>query len=230
MPVNPLDMARANLRDRLPGIASKDLERDEAAIKQKMEAVDKLFNEQVRAKYKLEIQFHEARSTNMPFVGVMYFLLNGNKFNGGGDSKVYLCATDTCHGIIEPSEQVVTNLDEDPEQIKPAKMLCPKCNTICLAGDLWGERLLRLYSAGWAKAILENFRYLEQNADVSIVLHYSELQKSTKLEIDKQADGDVVREARRVRRKAIYPLRNIISDTANGAELYNRFLAFINAA
>jgi hypothetical protein len=218
----------ALLRERL---ADQNLgklnEQEESAIKQKMAAIDRLFQDQIKAKYKLEIQFHEARSNIKPFVGVMYFFLNGNRFNGGGDSKVYLCADDACHGVIDPTECIVVNLDEDPEQIKPAKMLCPKCKKLWPAMDLWGERLLKLTANDWARAILNNFRYMDSNADVSLIFHHADLHQHTLSEMDRIAQGDIIREVRRKREKAIYPLKNIIKDTSNGADPYSRFLAFM---
>lgn len=215
-------------RDRLSSQPlSKISDDEEAAIKQKMAAVDKLFADQVKAKYRLEIQFSEARSVWKPFAGVMYFLLNGNRFHGGGDSKVYLCADTACYGVIDPTEHSVVNLDEDPEQIKPVKVVCPKCRKVFLATELWGERCLNLVPTDWAKAVLLNFGYLGNNADVSLTFHHKELQSRTFSDLSKNAGGDILNESRRWREKAVYPLRNIIKDTSNGADLYDRFLAFI---
>jgi hypothetical protein len=41
--------------------------------------------------------------------------------------------------------------------------------------------------------------------------------------------GEEIRKARKNRGLHIYPLKNIIKDTGNGAQLYERILAFITA-
>jgi hypothetical protein len=219
------------LRERL---GSQDLgklsEREEGVIKEKMAAVDKLFQSKISARYKLEVQFHEKRSYREPFMGIMYFMSNGDKFHGGGDSKVYLCDVDTCRGVVVPTEHSVVDLNEDPEQNKALKVVCPKCNKISFARDLLGERLLRLNINDWATALVNNFRYLGNSADIRLIFHHSDLQQHTALEMEKGANGDIINKARRSRTKAIYPLINIIKDTAHGADLYGRFLAFLKGS
>lgn len=223
--------ASALLRERL---GDQDLgklsEREEAVIKQRMAALDKLFKDKVSAKYKLEVQFHEKRSYRDPYMGIMCFMSNGDKFHGGGDSKVYLCDQNNCRGIVTPTEHAVVDLNEDPEQNRALKVVCPKCNKISYAKDLLGERLLRLTTQNWATALVNNFRYLESCADVRLIFHHSDLQRQTALEMEKGADGDIINKARNSRKKAIYPWRHILIDTAHGADLYVRFLAFLNGS
>jgi hypothetical protein len=223
--------ASALLRERL---GDQDLgklsEREEAVIKQRMAALDKLFKDKVSAKYKLEVQFHEKRSYRDPYMGIMCFMSNGDKFHGGGDSKVYLCDQNNCRGIVTPTEHAVVDLNEDPEQNRALKVVCPKCNKISYAKDLLGERLLRLTTQNWATALVNNFRYLESCADVRLIFHHSDLQRQTALEMEKGADGDIINKARNSRKKAIYPWRHILIDTAHGADLHGRFFAFLNGS
>lgn len=226
----PVRDVKAALKDHLSDQNLVELdEQEQAAIRSRMEAVDKLFAQTNQAKYKLEIQFHEKRSTWQPFAGVMYFLLSGNKLHGGGDTKIYLCGLDGCHGIVNPPEHTVTDLDTPLEQESRPRVICPKCNQIQFADQLWGERLLRLTAQHWAQAIYDNFRYLEQNADVMLILHHSDLQKMTGLEIEKNADSAILDGARRARQKVIYPLKNLIKDVSAGADMYKRFLAFVTS-
>ena len=220
------------LRERL---GEQDLgklnEKEEHAIKERRAATDKFFNDQVRAKYKLEVQFYEKRSTIEPFAGVMSFLLNGNRLHGGGDSKVYLCPVDNCFGVIDPTDCQVVDLDANaftPDLSKiPLKVVCPKCRKISLSTDLWGERLLKLNTQGWARALYNNFRYLGSSADVRLIFHHADLHAHTQSEMNRGANGAIIIEARRRRQKAVYPLKNLIKDTSNGADLYGRFLAFV---
>lgn len=218
------------LRDQLDG---KDLvelsEQESAAVKARMAALDKLFSEDQRAKYKLEIHVHEERSTWKPFFGIMYYLLSGNRLHGGGDSKVYLCADSACSGIIYPPERTIVDISETADPTQPAKVLCPKCGKVFLAQDLLGERGLRLVSSNWAKAIYQNFLYLEMNADVVLLSHHATLHKQTELEMQQNANSELVNVARRVRHKLVYPLKNIIKDVSHGADLVKRFQAFVNS-
>lgn len=218
------------LRDHLADTNLVELdEREKAAVQARMAAVDKLFQSAPRAKYKLEIHFHDQRSTWKPFFGIMYYLLSGDKLHGGGDSKVYLCANDACHGVINPPEHTIVDISENADPTAPAKVLCPKCDRVFLAKDLWGERVLRLTSSDWARAIYNNFMYLESNADVVVLSHHANLQKQTRLEIERNAGSELVNAARRVRHKLVYPLKNIIQDVSTGADLVNRFHAFVNS-
>ena len=218
------------LRDQLSG---KDLvelnEQERAAVVSRTKVLDELFKKDARAKYKLEIHIHEERSTWKPFFGVMYFLLSGDKLHGGGDTKVYLCADENCHGVIYPPEHTIVDISENADPTAPAKVLCPKCERVYYARDLWGERGLRLTSANWARAIYNNYMYLDGNADIVLLSHHANLQKQTALEMEKNAGSELVNVARRVRRKVVYPLKNIIKDISAGADLVGRFQAFINS-
>lgn len=218
------------LRDQLEGKNLVELdEQERAAVQARMAALDKLFQAENRAKYKLEIHVHEQRSTWKPFFGIMYYLLSGDKLHGGGDSKIYLCANDECHGAIYPPEHTIVDISENADPTQPAKVLCPKCGRVYFARDLLGERGLRLVSSNWAKAIYQNFLYLEMNADVVLLSHHATLHKQTELEMQKNANSELVDAARKVRHKLVYPLKNIIKDVSNGADLVARFHAFVNS-
>jgi hypothetical protein len=218
------------LRDQLGGTNLAELNAQERdAVEKRMKALDELFKRDARAKYKLEIHIHEERSTWKPFFGIMYFLLSGDKLHGGGDTKVYLCADSGCHGVIYPPEHTIVDISENADPTAPAKVLCPKCERVYLARDLWGERGLRLTAKDWARSIFNNYMYLEANADIVLLSHHANLQKQTALEIEKNAGSELVDVARRVRHKVVYPLKNVIKDVSAGADLVSRFQAFINS-
>ena len=85
-------------------------EQEEHAINERMAATDKFFRDQVKAKYKLEVQFYEKRSTIEPFAGVMSFLLSGNRLHGGGDRN----ESQSCKGLPaaeDPTYCQVVDLD-----------------------------------------------------------------------------------------------------------------------
>lgn len=218
------------LRDQLAGKDLEELnEQERAAVAARMKALDELFAKDARAKYKLEIHIHEERSTWKPFFGIMYFLTSGDKLHGGGDTKIYLCADNACHGIIYPPEHSIVDISEGSDPTSISNVLCPKCGRTYPSRDLWGERGLRLTAANWARAIYNNFMYLESNADVVLLSHHANLRKQTELEMERNAHSELVNVARRVRHKVVYPLKNIIKDVNAGADLVKRFHAFVNS-
>lgn len=218
------------LRDQLAGKDLQELsEEEQTAVRARMQAIDKLFREEARAKYKLEIHIHEERSTWKPFFGVMYYLRSGNKLHGGGDTKIYLCADETCHGVVSVEDCGVVDISENANPTAPARVICPKCERMYLARDLLGERGLRLTSSNWARAIYNNFMYLESNADVVLLSHHANLRKQTEAEMARNAGSELVDVARKARHKVVYPLKNIIKDVSAGADLMVRFHAFVNS-
>jgi hypothetical protein len=74
-----------------------------------------------------------------------------------------------------------------------------------------------------AKELTKIFHSLGGNADVYLKFHKTDV-RYLALERDKGPDV-----ARRLKGLAIYPLRNILKDTAAGADLTSRFKAFITS-
>lgn len=194
-------------------------EGDVKALAKKMEALDKLLKDQVRAKYKIEVQFGKGRSAGGPkhFPGAISLYLSGTKFHGGGDEKLYMCPTEGCIGVI------------DPKYRNGSQVLCPKCDRIHDENTLVGELLYRLTPQNWAFAILRLFERLEHNADIYLKYHPTDVRYQTMMEMARAQGGEQIAKARKNRGLHIYPLKNIIVDTKNGADLYKRILAFITA-
>lgn len=189
------------------------------ALNKKMQALDTLLKEQVRAKYKIEVQFGKGRAAHgsKHFPGAISIYLSGTKFNGGGDEKLYICPMDRCHGIIDPKHRNGTQL------------LCTKCNQFHNENTVVGELLYRLTPQNWAYAILHHFINLDHNADIYLKYHPTDVRYQTMMELARAQGGEQIAKARKNRGLHIYPLKNIITDTKNGADLYKRILAFITA-
>jgi hypothetical protein len=128
-----------------------------------------------------------------------------------------MCPTPNCKGVIDPRARMGT------------KVLCSKCNQLHNESTLVGELLFRLTPANWAQAILNQFIRLDHDADIYLKYHPTDVRYQTMLEMARAQGGEAIAKARKNRGLHIYPLRNIITDTKNGADLYKRILAFIVA-
>jgi len=200
---------------------------EQDAVKKKIAAIDKLLGGKgVVAHYKIEVQFGKGRSTWKPFPGAISLYLSGTKLNGGGDEKLYVCPRQDCPGIIPPFRRFV-------QQTKDGRAVacvpCPKCGTMWPENDLVGEVFFRLAPPDWATVILRFFTRLENNADIYVKYHPMDIRAQTMMELARARGGEAINKARSNRGLHIYPLKNIIRDTGNGAQLYDRILAFIKA-
>lgn len=200
---------------------------EEIAIRKRMEALDKLLREdKIKAKYKIEVQFGKGRSTWKHFAGAMTVYVSGTKLHGGGDEKLYWCPREDCGGIVPPIQRFV---EETKDGRSIARVPCPHCQVMWDENVLIGERLFRLSPRDWATTILRTFIMLDHNADVYVKYHPTDIRYQTEMEMARKRGGEEVNKARKNRGLHIYPLRNIIRDTSNGAVLYDRILAFIKA-
>jgi hypothetical protein len=194
-------------------------EEESRALKERMIAFDKMMADKILAKYKLEIQFGIGRTGAgfKHFPGILSIYLSGTKLNGGGDEKIYMCPTEGCRGIIDPRHRLESVL------------LCTACGQLLDEEKLIGEKLFRLTPQDWAHVILKHFVILGHDADIYLKHHRTDIRKQTALEIEKPRQGEQVNKSRQNRGLSIYPLKHIIADTKNGADLYKQFLAFIKA-
>ena len=194
-------------------------ESDAKILEEKFKALDKLLGEQVRAKYKIEVQFGKGRSSlaHKHFPGVLSIYLSGTKLNGGGDEKVYMCPTEGCKGLINPRHRL------------EGVVICAKCNRAHDEQNLIGEKLFRLTPPNWAHVIRNHFAMVEHNADIYSKVHETDIRYQTMMEMARNRGGEEINKVRQNRGLLIYPLKNLINDTKNGADLYKRFLAFVTA-
>jgi hypothetical protein len=73
------------------------------------------------------------------------------------------------------------------------------------------------------------FMKLDARADIYMKFPRYDIRALTQMEQEKQLMGEALAKLRNDKRKCIYPLKNIIRDTAAGADLYSRVLAFLRA-
>ena len=197
------------------GIAGDMSPAEQEALTQQMTALDGLFGERLDASYKIEVQFGKDRSTWKPFPGALSLFLSGTKLHGGGDEKLYMCPGEGCNGVIFPKERL------------GATVVCRTCEMMWPETELIGELLLFLTPQNWAAVLCRMFARLEHKSDIYLKYHPTDIRYQSAMELARKTGGDMVGQARRNRGLHIYPLKNIIKDTASGGDLYKRFVAFL---
>ena len=197
-------------------------EEDKFAIQQKMEALDKLLASQEKAKYKIEVFFGSARSMTHPTAGAMSFWENGTMLHGGGDAKIYFC----------PGKDLGKNACDKPIPFALNAygfLVCPHCQQTWKGEQVIGEILAKLSMRGWSELIYKYFRRLEGNCDIYVKHAKDDIRTAAHSEQNKQQHGEVLHKSRQKRALYIYPLRNLLKDTAHGADVLTRFYALLTA-
>lgn len=136
-------------------------EEEKHTIKVRCAALDKLLQDQGKAKYKIEVMFAKARSMHRPCVGMVHFFESGTQFHGGGDTKIYLCPGKTlgksdCEAVIPFSSNGYGYL------------LCPGCKTVWQGPQVIGEIAYNLPLRKWAEVLLKHFVRFDHNADLYV--------------------------------------------------------------
>lgn len=221
MPVQELKYA--SLQEELTETPARN-EEEQVALEAKRKALDELLNDNQLAKYKLEVMFRRDRSVHHPFPGVVSFWESGTKLHGGGDSKLYLCPSKdlgkgTCEAFIPDTANGLNHI------------VCPTCGSLWKGSEVFGEVFYRLPVQKWSEVLLRWFQRLEHNADIRIKFAKDDIRSVALAEQEKQMMGEILTKARSAQRRMIYtyPLKNIIKDTAAGADLQARILAFLKA-
>lgn len=199
--------------------------------------------EAAKAKYKIEVHFGPDRSRDplKPSAGAILMWESGKKFHGGGDEQMFWCGYEDCGWPFSS------------ENLALMHAICPKCHRELFTDHLTrqqhidhlkeegrssrgienipcmsSEKLWRLPPTKLAELLVKTFRQLGSNADIYLKYHPEDIR------IDKKDPGsresmDKLRLARLRKKPMIYPLKNILKDTAAGADLHKRFLAMLVA-
>jgi len=192
------------------------------AVHERMKLLDELLKTGTKAKYKIEILFTKDRSMHRPTPGAVSFWESGSKLHGGGDGKLYICpgqslGRNDCSSFI-------------PDSANASSFLwCPRCGIRWQGTEVIGERLAVLPLKKWGEVLLHYFTKLENNADIYVKYAREDIRTKAMLEQARQQGGEKLEKVRNARAKSIYPLKNIVWDTSNGADLLGRFQAFLTA-
>jgi hypothetical protein len=210
-------------------IASSDpfmTDEEKEVLRQKKEAMDKLMSQAGLAKYKIEILFHKGFAPSKDSAGIVSFWESGSKFHGGGDTIMHICPENRVHTKAgkEGCGSFITDANHGY-----GFLICPKCQLVWDGEEVYGQVMARLGAKKWAQLVLKYYLRLDLNADIVIKYHPEDIRNAAAREQESQMMGDALRDVRRKRSRRIYPLKNIIKDTSAGAELEERFEAFIRA-
>lgn len=170
---------------------------------------------EIRAKYKIEVMFGPGRTTAGPNRFGVSLWESGKRLNGGGDDLAFWCISESqnegCGGIIIS------------EHVRGGIAFCPHCKRAVNAEMLTQLRIGFMTTDNLATELEKLFRRLDSNAD--IYLKYDK--KDMRVVAMEKAHGS--EKARRLRGLHIYPLKNILKDTAAGASLQGRIKAFLTS-
>jgi len=171
---------------------------------------------EIKADFKIEVHFGPKRTINGPNLLGLKVWLSGKKFHGGGDEICFWCSDTSgtgagCGNIILP------------DIIKGGIAYCEVCKRGVVADRLADMIVHRISTRNLSKLVEKLFRKLHSKAD--IYCKYDPDDIRYKVVVEKM--GSL--EAHKNRGRLIYPLKNIIRDTSNGASLENRLFALFSA-
>lgn len=170
---------------------------------------------EIKAKYKIEVMFDKNRTSLGPNLLGLQLWESGKRLHGGGDALMYWCMdTESNLGCKSPIGS---------DFIKGPFAICPSCNQGIAMERAAHIRVLRVTTRVLSEELVKTFRSLNSNADIYLKYaktdaHYMAMERAKGPEV-----------ARRLKGMHIYPLKNILKDTASGAELSSRFFAFLTS-
>jgi hypothetical protein len=169
------------------------------------------------AKYKIEIMFGPKRTVTGPNTYVMQVFESGKRLHGGGDELAYWCK-DVREGHDEGCWGIIIG-----DWIRNGIAFCPHCDAGIRADYLTGQRFGKITTQALAAHVTAVWRQLDCSADIYCKFDRDDIR--IKIMEEKVGAAD----AHRLRGLFIYPLPNILKDTAAGASVEARFEAFFKA-
>jgi hypothetical protein len=168
------------------------------------------------AKYKIEVYFGPQRTLQGPNVVKISFWESGRRLHGGGDDLMFMCRNK------EDGDQGCQAIFSS-ECVRQGIAVCPKCqralNQEGCARGLVGKKTTKEL----ADKLGQLWRQLECNADIYCKYDRTDIRY---ISVEKTLGSA---EARKLKGMSIYPLANLLKDTANGASLEARIFAFLTA-
>ncbi len=216
MPVTKTDLVEFASNNPFLNTAEKKLVQEK-----KEERLNFLSNEGV-AKFKLELFFGNDFALSRPSKGIISFWESGAKLRGDGDVAVYQCpgkslGKSNCEAFIPD------------EANSNGELFCVKCKTQWKGAQVAGQVIAKLTPQNWAGLLTKLFRLMEHKADIVIKHPVLALREAAFLEQEKQHMGELLDTTRSGRVTRVYTLKRLLADTAAGADIQARILAFIRA-
>jgi len=199
------------------------------------------------ADYKIQVMFAKGRTTQGPNACGIQIWESGRKLHGGGDTLSRWCAekdlfdpktgkltrrgTGGCGGLI-PDYMVRPGTGQSKQGGGAAKQLlaqCPHCGAVIPAEFTTDVMLLKMTTDDLADVLAKLWRDPPEKGGVGgegdIYLKFSPHDIRYQAVVSKLG----MQKARELRGLSIYPLANILKDTAAGSALTERFRAFLKA-
>lgn len=180
---------------------------------------------EIRAKYKIEITFagpdprhnYKGRTSSGPNRLGIQLWESGKHFHGGGDELMYWCQDN------REGEDAGCWAPISGSNIVGEVAYCPNCERTVAAELLTNMKIGNVTTQNLAKECVKLFRQLGSNADIYCKYHKSDVHYIAM----ERAKGPEV--AARLKGMHIYPLKNILKDTAFGADITKRFFTFFTS-
>jgi hypothetical protein len=200
-------------------------------------------NKEAKATYKIEIRFGPDRSNleTKPSAGALLIWESGKKLHGGGDDQMFWCGYSDCDKPISSSNFALyhvvcpwckrTNFTDENtkaghiQHLQDERRASPGIEKLPCVAD---SRFFRLPPSKLAQLLVKTFRSLGSDADIYLKYHPKEI-RLDKTELAKASTLNKLYTARMAKKPLVYPLKNILKDTAAGADVYQRFLAMLRA-
>lgn len=185
------------------------------------------------AKYKIEVHFNRGRTTSGPNTAALTIFESGKRLNGDGDEMVYICSQRDRGLALNMPGQADRNVVRGyegcgkvipGENIRGGVAICAcEKRRMMSSEELTSTLLVHLTTERLAALVTDLFRRLEDNADIYVKYHPTDLRARA---LNNPSEMDKGRMSRGL---TIYPLANIIKDTSNGASVEARFKALFSA-
>lgn len=180
------------------------------------ETQKKIDDATIKAKFKIEIKFRGDRKLfGDNSIGWQVYE-SGKHLHGGGDELVYWCIARNESGVGCGSHIVGSSIIQ-------GVALCAGCKRQINAAQLTSNFVIKMTIKKLAEETAKLWRKLDGSAD--IYCKYS--REDIRYKIMEQKVG--ADKARELQGLFIYPLANIIKDTAAGSSIESRFEAFFKA-
>lgn len=192
----------------------------------------------LRAHYKIEVIFGPGRTDRREFKALILLMESGKHLHGGGDGQMYICLdhrpferNNTTPPSAFPALRAKMKRETFPimgcgapipsSQVQLGLARCPNCGRIVNAVNLTGQIPFYGSTQELAELVEILFMRLKHNADIYCKYYKTDIRfaaLSKPQSLSELSDNPF-----------IYPLRNIIKQTANGSSLRSRFEAFFKA-
>jgi hypothetical protein len=205
------------LSNELPRIFTEE---ERHNIKDKQAKKDAARDQDVLAKFKIELTVGRGFTPNTPSPGMLAFFENANWRDGDGDSLIHFCpgkklgVSECEHYIPAPSHGY-------------GFLVCPSCGTAWKGPQVIGQILARLPADKWAELIYKYYIKLDMRCDLVILYPANDIRAAAAAKHNGEALATARSRGKRLKR--IYRMSAIIKDTAAGADLLTRIKAFVRA-